>query len=175
MSCAGGEETFEIVESVISVYAKAVNLIGPVGSGQTTKMVNQICIAGLVQSLSEGLDFGRRAGLDMEKVIAAEIGKERLVLGRCQTDRRCWNERWSHGFALDWMRKDLDIVFNEASRIGAKLPITAMVDEYYAQLQDQGHGRWDTSSPLGLLRVAPNTNLEFLTTVVRFNSLLWPA
>ncbi len=150
--CGGKEETFEIVESVISVYAKAVNLIGPVGSGQTTKMVNQICIAGLVQGLSEGLDFGRRAGLDMEKVIAAI---SQGASGSWQMSNRSetmLEREFDHGFALDWMRKDLDIVFNEASRIGAKLPITAMVDEYYAQLQDQGHGRWDTSSLIELLR-----------------------
>ncbi|CAI8302708.1 MAG: 2-hydroxy-3-oxopropionate reductase [Acidimicrobiales bacterium AG-410-I20] len=129
-----------------------MNLIGPVGSGQTTKMVNQICIAGLVQGLSEGLDFGRRAGLDMEKVIAAI---SQGASGSWQMSNRSetmLEREFDHGFALDWMRKDLDIVFNEASRIGAKLPITAMVDAYYAQLQDQGHGRWDTSSLIELLR-----------------------
>ncbi|MEC9034855.1 MAG: NAD-binding protein, partial [Actinomycetota bacterium] len=104
------------------------------------------------QGLSEGLDFGRRAGLDMEKVIAAI---SQGASGSWQMSNRSetmLEREFDHGFALDWMRKDLDIVFNEASRIGAKLPITAMVDEYYAQLQDQGHGRWDTSSLIELLR-----------------------
>ena len=150
--CGGEEHIFENVEPVISSYAKAVNLIGPVGSGQTTKMVNQICIAGLVQGLSEGLDFGRRAGLDMEKVLAAI---SQGASGSWQMSNRSetmLQREFDHGFALDWMRKDLNIVFKEAERIGAKLPITEIVDEYYAELQNQGHGRWDTSSLIELLQ-----------------------
>jgi len=150
--CGGEEDVFKNVESVILSYAKAVNLIGPVGSGQTTKMVNQICIAGLVQGLSEGLDFGCRAGLDMEKVLAAI---SQGASGSWQMSNRSetmLQREFDHGFALDWMRKDLDIVFDEAERIGAKLPITTIVNEYYAELQDQGYGRWDTSSLIELLR-----------------------
>lgn len=150
--CGGDNDVFANVEPVISSYAKAVNLIGPVGSGQTTKMVNQICIAGLVQGLSEGLDFGRRAGLDMEKVLAAI---SQGASGSWQMSNRSetmLKHEFDHGFALDWMRKDLNIVFNEAERIGAKLPITIVIDEYYAELQNRGHGRWDTSSLIELLR-----------------------
>ena len=150
--CGGDNDVFANVEPVISSYAKAVNLIGPVGSGQTTKMVNQICIAGLVQGLAEGLDFGRRAGLDMEKVLAAI---SQGASGSWQMSNRSetmLKHEFDHGFALDWMRKDLNIVFNEAERIGAKLPITTVIDEYYAELQNQGHGRWDTSSLIELLR-----------------------
>lgn len=150
--CGGDTHVFANVEPVISSYAKAVNLIGPVGSGQTTKMVNQICIAGLVQGLSEGLDFGRRAGLDMEKVLAAI---SQGASGSWQMSNRSetmLKREFDHGFALDWMRKDLNIVFDEAQRVGAELPVTAIVDEYYAELQSQGHGRWDTSSLIELLR-----------------------
>ena len=150
--CGGEEDVFKNVESVILSYAKAVNLIGPVGSGQTTKMVNQICIAGLVQGLSEGLDYGCRAGLDMEKVLAA-ISQGASGAWQMSTRSETMLQReFDHGFALDWMRKDLDIVFDEAERIGAKLPITTIVNEYYAELQDQGYGRWDTSSLIELLR-----------------------
>ncbi|MEO2165574.1 MAG: NAD(P)-dependent oxidoreductase, partial [Acidimicrobiales bacterium] len=150
--CGGSEETFASVEEILEVYAKAVNLIGPVGAGQTTKMVNQICIAGLIQGLSEALDFGRRADLDMDKVLAAI---SQGASGSWQMSNRATtmlDGHFDHGFALDWMRKDLGIVFDEAERIGASLPITALVDQYYARLQRQGHGRWDTSSLMDLLR-----------------------
>ncbi|MDE0927365.1 MAG: NAD(P)-dependent oxidoreductase [Acidimicrobiales bacterium] len=150
--CGGSEETFASVETILEVYAKAVNLIGPVGAGQTTKMVNQICIAGLIQGLSEALDFGRRADLDMDKVLAAI---SQGASGSWQMSNRSSTmlaRDFDHGFALDWMRKDLGIVFDEAERIGASLPITAMVDQFYARLQREGHGRWDTSSLMELLR-----------------------
>jgi 3-hydroxyisobutyrate dehydrogenase len=126
--------------------------MGPVGSGQLTKMVNQTCVAGLLQGLAEGLDFGIRAGLDMDMVI------EVISQGAAQSwqmDNRarsmCRGE-FDFGFAVDWMRKDLAIVLEEAKRVGARLPVTEMVDRYYAELQARGRGRWDTSSLIELLR-----------------------
>ena len=150
--CGGDPEVFSRVEPMIQAYAKAVVLVGEVGSGQLTKMVNQVCIAGLIQGLSEALDFARRSGLDEEKVLAA-ISKG--ASGSWQMDNRAHTmleRHFDHGFALDWMRKDLGIVFDEAERIGATLPVTAMVDQFYARLQREGHGRWDTSALIELLR-----------------------
>ena len=150
--CGGDPEVFSRVEPLMEAYAKATVLVGEVGSGQLTKMVNQICIAGLIQGLSEALDFARRSGLDEEKVLAA-ISKG--ASGSWQMDNRArtmLERHFDHGFALDWMRKDLGIVFDEAQRIGATLPVTAMVDQFYARLQREGHGRWDTSALIELLR-----------------------
>ena len=150
--CGGDLEVFSRIEPMMQAYAKAVVLVGDVGSGQLTKMVNQVCIAGLIQGLSEALDFARRSGLDEEKVLAA-ISKG--ASGSWQMDNRAHTmleRHFDHGFALDWMRKDLGIVFDEAERIGATLPVTAMVDQFYARLQREGHGRWDTSALIELLR-----------------------
>ena len=149
----GGEEAvFERAAPVMDAYASAVTLMGPVGSGQLTKMVNQICIGGLIQGLSEALDFGRRAGLDEEKVLEA-IGQG--ASGSWQMDNRArtmLDRKFDSGFAIDWMRKAFGIVFDEAGRIGATLPVTAMVDQFYARLQRLGHGRSDTSTLIELLR-----------------------
>ena len=140
------------IEPVIDAYAKISVLVGGTGSGQLTKMVNQVCIAGLIQGLSEALDFGRRAGLDMDRVLSVIGGG---ASGSWQMTNRAGtmlDRHFDHGFALDWMRKDLGIVFDEAERIDATLPITALVDQFYARLQREGHGRWDTSSLIELLR-----------------------
>ena len=150
--CGGDPDVFATVEPLIDSYAKAIVLVGDVGSGQLTKMVNQVCIGGLIQGLAEALDFSRRAGLDTEKVLAAI---SQGASGSWQMENRArtmLDRHFDHGFALDWMRKDFGIVFDEAERIGATLPVTAMVDQFYARLQREGHGRWDTSSLIELLR-----------------------
>ncbi|MDP6976524.1 MAG: NAD(P)-dependent oxidoreductase [Acidimicrobiales bacterium] len=150
--CGGDPEVFVGVEPVIDAYAKATVLVGPVGHGQLTKMVNQVCIGGLIQGLSEALDFGRRAGLDRERMLEAI---SQGASGSWQMDNRSrtmLDRKFDHGFAIDWMRKDFGIVFDEAERLGATLPVTAMVDQFYARLQRQGHGRSDTSTLIELLR-----------------------
>ncbi len=149
--CGGDQADFDRAAPVIDAYAKAVTLLGGPGSGQRTKMVNQICIAGLVQGLAEGIDFARRAGLDVEQVMATisqgAAGSWQMANRGVTMARR----EFDFGFALDWMRKDLAICFAEAERIGATLPVTAVVDQFYARLQRQGRGRWDTSSLIELL------------------------
>ncbi|WP_299862220.1 NAD(P)-dependent oxidoreductase [uncultured Hoeflea sp.] len=144
----GDQETFDKARPVIDTYARMVGLMGPVGSGQLTKMVNQICIAGLVQGLSEAIHFGKKADLDMAAVIDV-ISKG--AAGSWQMENRhktMIGGEYDHGFAVDWMRKDLDIVLNEAKRNGATLPVTALVDQFYADIQAMGGNRWDTSSLL---------------------------
>lgn len=149
--CGGEQAAFDKAKAVIDAFARAVTLMGPVGAGQLTKMVNQICIAGLLQGLSEGMSFGKKAGLDMEKVIDV-IGKG--AAQSWQMDNRastmCKGE-FDFGFAVDWMRKDLGICLAEANNNGARLPITALVDQLYAQVQGRGGRRWDTSSLMHLL------------------------
>lgn len=148
----GDQDVFDRAEPIISCYAKMVGLMGPTGAGQLTKMVNQICIAGLVQGLSEGIQFGQEAGLDMEKVIGV-ISKG--AAGSWQMENRYKTmlaDEYDHGFAVDWMRKDLDIVLSEARTNGANLPVTALVDQFYAQVQAMGGNRWDTSSLLARLK-----------------------
>ena len=149
--CGGDPADFDRAEPVIDAYAKAVTLLGGPGSGQRTKMVNQICIAGLVQGLAEGIDFARRAGLDVEQVVATisqgAAGSWQMANRGVTMARR----EFDFGFALDWMRKDLAICFAEAERVDATLPVTAIIDQYYARLQRQGRGRWDTSSLIELL------------------------
>ena len=149
--CGGDRDVFERAEPVIGAYAKAVTLLGGPGSGQRTKMVNQICVAGIVQALAEGIDFARRAGLDVEQVTATisqgAAGSWQMANRGTTMARR----EFDFGFALDWMRKDLAICFAEAERIGATLPVTAVIDQFYARLQRQGRGRWDTSSLIELL------------------------
>jgi len=147
----GDAADFDQAKTVIDVYARAVNLIGPSGAGQLTKMVNQICIGGLIEGLAEALHFGMRAGLDMEKVI------DTISKGAAQSwqmDNR-WQTmtagKFEFGFAVDWVRKDFAILFEEARRNGAELPVTALVDQFYAEIQAMGGGRWDTSSLIARL------------------------
>ena len=134
------------MKPVAMAFSKAVTLLGPHGAGQLAKMVNQIAIAGLVQGLSEAIAFGQRAGLDMQQVIEV-IGKG--AAQSWQLDNRgptMAQDRFDFGFAVDWMRKDLGLVLDEAKRNGARLPVTALVDQFYADVQQMGGGRWDTSS-----------------------------
>ena len=147
----GDGATFARAEPVIKVYAKALTLMGPTGAGQLTKMVNQICIAGLLQGLSEGFNFALKAGLDTDKVLAV-ISKG--AAQSWQMDNRAptmVQGKFDFGFAVDWMRKDLGICVAEAKRNKARLPVTALVDQFYAQVQARGGGRWDTSSLMHLL------------------------
>lgn len=150
--CGGDEAAFATAEPVMACFGRAVTLMGPSGSGQLTKMVNQICIAGLVQGLSEAVAFGQKAGLDMDKALQV-IGKG--AAQSWQLDNRgstMVRDEFSFGFAVDWMRKDLGLVLQEAQRNGARLPVTALVDQFYADVQAQGGGRWDTSSLIARLR-----------------------
>ena len=142
---------FAAAEPVLRNYGRAVTLMGGPGSGQLTKMFNQICIAGLVQALSEGIAFGQKAGLDMAKVLEV-IGKG--AAQSWQMDNRAATMlagKFDFGFAIDWMRKDLGICLAEARRNGARLPVTALIDQFYAQVQARGGRRWDTSSLIQLL------------------------
>jgi len=151
----GGDlEPFKIAEPVMTHYGRAVTLMGPVGSGQLTKMVNQICIAGLVQALSEGLNFATRAGLDGKKVIDV-ISKGAAQSWQMENRGTTMLEgKFEFGFAVNWMRKDLGICFAEARRNGASLPVSALVDQFYARVQERGGGRWDTSALIHLLQKA---------------------
>jgi 2-hydroxy-3-oxopropionate reductase len=150
--CGGEAADFDRAKPVLDIYAKSCALIGAPGAGQLTKMVNQIAIAGLLQGLSEALNFGKRAGLDIEKVISV-ISKG--AAGSWQMENR-WKQMNEvkfdgFGFAVDWMRKDLAICLEEAQKNGARLPVTALVDQFYAQVQARGGKRWDTSSLMNLL------------------------
>jgi len=150
--CGGGEAVFAKAKPVLDVYAKSCVLIGEAGSGQLTKMVNQIAIAGLLQGLSEALNFGKKAGLDMEKVVAV-ISKGAAGSWQMENRWKAMNDVKfdGFGFAVDWMRKDLGICLEEARKNGARLPGTAMIDQYYAQVQARGGSRWDTCSLMHLL------------------------
>ena len=149
--CGGDAEPFARAKPVIDSYARACNLIGDAGAGQLTKMVNQICIAGLVQGLSEALHFGKKAGLDIEKVIAT-ISKGAAQSWQMENRYKTMTAgKFDFGFAVEWMRKDLSICLGEARRNGARLPVTALVDQFYAQVQAMGGKRWDTSSLIALL------------------------
>jgi 3-hydroxyisobutyrate dehydrogenase len=149
--CGGKPEDFHRAEPIIAAYAKSCRLMGPPGSGQLTKMVNQICIAGLVQGLAEGLHFAERAGLDVGAVV------EVISKGAAQSwqmDNRSKTmiaASFDFGFAVNWMRKDLAICLEEARRNGATIPVAALVDQFYAEVQAQGGGRWDTSSLIARL------------------------
>lgn len=149
----GGEETvFATAEPVLSTYARCVRLLGPSGSGQLAKMVNQICIAGVVQGLAEGLAFSERAGLDSAaviEVISQGAAQSWQMVNRYQS---MLAGEYEHGFAVDWMRKDLGMVLEEATKRDLELPVTSLVDAFYAEVQDMGGGRWDTSSLLARLR-----------------------
>lgn len=149
--CGGEAAVFDKARPVIDAYARMVGLMGDVGAGQLTKMINQICIAGLVQGLAEGIHFGQQAGLDIEKVVEV-ISKG--AAGSWQMENRhktMMAGKYDFGFAVDWMRKDLDIVLTEARRNGATLPVTALVDQFYGEVQAMGGKRWDTSSLLARL------------------------
>ena len=150
----GDADVFARAEGVLANYARAVTLMGAAGSGQLTKMVNQICIAGLVQALAEGINFAQRAGLDAELVLDV-IGKG--AAQSWQMDNRGKTmvaDKFDFGFAVDWMRKDLSICAAEARANGAALPVTALVDQFYARVQAMGGSRWDTSSLIRVLRNA---------------------
>ena len=149
--CGGDAEPFARAEKVIAAYARACNLLGPPGSGQLAKMVNQICIAGLVQGLAEGLHFAKKSGLDIEKLIAT-ISKGAAQSWQMENRYKTMAAgKFDFGFAVDWMRKDLGICLGEARKNGAHLPVTALVDQFYSQVQTMGGKRWDTSSLIALL------------------------
>jgi len=150
--CGGDAPVYARAEPVIAAFARACRLMGPSGAGQLTKMVNQICIGGLVQALSEGVHFAQAAGLDVEAVIEV-ISKGAAQSWQMENRYRTMNEgKFDFGFAVDWMRKDLSICLEEARRNGAQLPVTALVDQFYADVQKLGGGRWDTSSLLARLK-----------------------
>ncbi|HWY61849.1 MAG TPA: NAD(P)-dependent oxidoreductase [Rhizomicrobium sp.] len=144
--CGGTEEAYARAEPVFGVYAKQSRLLGPSGSGQITKMINQICFGAVVQGLAEGFSFARAAGLDIEKVV------EVISKGAAQSwqmDNRYKTMaagQYNHGFAVEWMRKDLSIVLDEARRNGTSLPVTGLIDQFYAEIENMGGKRWDTSS-----------------------------
>jgi 3-hydroxyisobutyrate dehydrogenase-like beta-hydroxyacid dehydrogenase len=150
--CGGSEQDYAKAEPIMEHYARALNRMGPAGSGQKTKMVNQIAIAGLVQGLSEALHFAEQAGLDVAKVVdviskgAAQSWQMENRSGTMMAGE------FEHGFAVDWMRKDLGICLEEARKVNASLPVTALVDQFYADVQSMGGKRWDTSSLIQRLR-----------------------
>ncbi len=149
--CGGDDEPFGRAEKVIAAYARACNLMGSPGSGQLAKMVNQICIAGLVQGLAEGIHFAKKSGLDIEKLIAT-ISKGAAQSWQMENRYKTMAAgKFDFGFAVDWMRKDLDICLAEARRNGANLPVAALVDQFYAEVQKMGGKRWDTSSLIARL------------------------
>jgi len=144
--CGGAQDHFDAAEPVIAAYSKATVHFGDVGAGQLTKMVNQVCIVGAVQSISEGLYFAMKAGLDPKKVadlVSQGAGGSWQLANRAGT---MVDNEFNHGFAVDWMRKDLDIALTQANEMGLSLPVTALVDQFYAEVQQLGGGRWDTSS-----------------------------
>ena len=150
--CGGRSEPFEKVRPVALAYARAFTLMGDSGAGQLTKMVNQICIAGMVQGLSEALAFGERAGLDLLQVIDV-IGKGAAQSWQLENRGKTMvADQFEFGFAVDWMRKDLGLVLEEAKRNGSRLPVTALVDQFYADIQGMGGSRWDTSSLIRRLK-----------------------
>ncbi|RZJ59429.1 MAG: NAD(P)-dependent oxidoreductase, partial [Acidovorax sp.] len=144
--CGGDADAFNTAQPVAAAFARAFTLLGDSGAGQLAKMVNQICIAGLVQGLSEAVAFGQNAGLDMKQVLDV-IGKG--AAQSWQMDNRgktMVDDKFDFGFAVDWMRKDLGLVLDEAKRNGSRVPVTALVDQFYADVQKMGGNRWDTSS-----------------------------
>ncbi len=150
--CGGDQPAFDTIKPVTLAFSRAVTLVGQSGAGQLAKMVNQVCIAGLIQGLSEGIAFGLKSGLDM-KLVLEVIGKG--AAQSWQLDNRgptMVDDRFNFGFAVDWMRKDLGLCLDEARRNGAKLPVTALVDQFYADVQAMGGQRWDTSSLIKRLR-----------------------
>jgi 3-hydroxyisobutyrate dehydrogenase len=150
--CGGDEAAFGRAEPIMGAYAKLARRLGPSGAGQLTKMVNQICIAGLVQGLSEGLAFGEKAGLDGRAVVEVIGGGAAGSWQMVNRHGTMIDDEFEHGFAVDWMRKDLGICLDTAKELGATLPVTALVDQFYADVQAMGGGRWDTSSLIRRLR-----------------------
>jgi 3-hydroxyisobutyrate dehydrogenase len=149
--CGGAPDVYARVEPVMQAYARAARLLGPAGSGQLTKMVNQICIAGLVEALAEGLHFAKKAGLDTEAVIDV-ISKGAAQSWQMENRHKTMVAgKFDFGFAVDWFRKDLSICLDEARRNGANLPVTALVDQFYAEIQKMGGRRWDSSSLMARL------------------------
>jgi 3-hydroxyisobutyrate dehydrogenase len=150
--CGGNEDAYAAAEPIInSAYAKMCKRLGPAGAGQLTKMVNQICIAGLVQGLSEGLHFAKKSGLDVAAVVDT-ISKGAAQSWQMDNRYKAMNEgKFDFGFAVEWMRKDLSICIAEARRNGANLPVTALVDQFYAEVEKMGGKRWDTSSLMARL------------------------
>jgi 3-hydroxyisobutyrate dehydrogenase len=149
--CGGTADAYAGAEPVIAAYARMCKLLGPAGSGQLTKMVNQICIAGVVQGLSEGIHFAKKSGLDVAAVIET-ISKGAAQSWQMENRYKTMNEgKYDFGFAVEWMRKDLSICLNEARRNGAHLPLTALVDQFYSEVETLGGKRWDTSSLLARL------------------------
>ena len=144
--CGGDKDVYDKAEPVISAFAHSCRLIGPSGAGQLTKMVNQICIAGVVQGLAEGIHFAKRSGLDVEAVLEV-ISKGAAGSWQMENRGKTMNQnKFDFGFAVDWMRKDLSICLDEARQNGAQLPVAALVDQFYAEVQKLGGRRWDTSS-----------------------------
>jgi 3-hydroxyisobutyrate dehydrogenase len=144
--CGGGESDFAAAEPVIAAYSKVTERFGEVGAGQITKMVNQICIVGAIQAISEGLWFAKSAGLDAKKVaklVSQGAGGSWQLANRADT---MMDNHFDHGFAVNWMRKDLGIALEQGKEMGLSLPVTALVDQFYAEVQQMGGGRWDTSS-----------------------------
>ena len=149
--CGGTQAAYAKVEPIITSYAKMQRLLGPAGSGQLTKMVNQICIAGLVEALSEGIHFAKKAGLDVNAVVEV-ISKGAAQSWQMENRHKTMNDgKFDFGFAVEWMRKDLSICLAEARRNGASLPVTATVDQFYGEVEALGGKRWDTSSLLARL------------------------
>jgi len=149
--CGGAEDAYASAEPVIAAYARMCKRLGPAGSGQLTKMVNQICIAGLVQGLSEGIHFAKKSGLDVAAVIET-ISKGAAQSWQMENRYKTMNDgKYDFGFAVEWMRKDLSICLSEARRNGANLPVSALVDQFYSEVEKMGGKRWDTSSLLARL------------------------
>jgi 3-hydroxyisobutyrate dehydrogenase len=150
--CGGSQDAYAGAEPVIAAYARMCKLLGPAGSGQLTKMVNQICIAGLVEGLSEGIHFAKKSGLDVQAVIET-ISKGAAQSWQMENRWKTMNEgKFDYGFAVEWMRKDLSICIAESRRNGANLPVTALVDQFYSEVEKMGGKRWDTSSLLARLQ-----------------------
>jgi 3-hydroxyisobutyrate dehydrogenase len=150
--CGGTEAAYNKAEPVIASYARMCKLLGPAGSGQLTKMVNQICIAGLVEGLAEGIHFAKKAGLDVQAVIDT-VSKGAAQSWQMENRYKTMNDgKFDFGFAVEWMRKDLSICLAEARRNGASLPVTALVDNFYSEVETMGGRRWDTSSLLARLQ-----------------------
>jgi 3-hydroxyisobutyrate dehydrogenase len=158
--CGGSDADFARAEVVMKVYAKACEHFGDVGAGQLVKMVNQVCIAGIVQGISEGLFFAAEAGLDAKKVaklVAQGAGGSWQLVNRADT---MVDGHFDHGFAVNWMRKDLGIAIEQAKEVGVSLPVAALVDQFYGDVQQLGGGRWDTSSLIQRLRVLKGRALD---------------
>ncbi|MDE9448937.1 NAD(P)-dependent oxidoreductase [Aliiroseovarius sp. Z3] len=152
--CGGDQAAFDAAEPIMQAYGRTVKRLGDSGAGQLTKMVNQICIAGLVQGLSEGLHFAEKAGLDIREVVDVIQGGAAGSWQMVNRHETMADDHFEHGFAVDWMRKDLGICLSTADENGASLPVTALVDQFYKDVQKMGGGRWDTSSLFKRLKSA---------------------